>query len=232
MEWLGHETDREDLYKTHVGRSIMRSEARQSIALESMLDARKGRKVSSSMVKKKEQEEEQQRYQRQTTAAASIKEISVADHVRDNPFLKRYANLIDNLAMSSLPSDVEDDIVVHIHDRHNATVRVFGANLKFAGIGGSLCVYPTEHLGNNILCASEGQERAMFFNSMTHKWTHGCNTAFDIVDAAIMQRPSSKEITASTKELRKTLRLSADEKLNITHYINFVVAAADNGHGK
>lgn len=228
MEWLGHKTDREDLYKTHAGRSIMRSAARQSISLESMLDTRKGRKVSSTTTTIQRRGEEQRRRHKQTApfTEETIKEISVADHVKKNPFLKRYANLIDNLAVSSLPSDVEDDIVVHIHDTHNATVRVFGANIKFVVIDGSLCVYPMEHLGDHLLCASAGQERAMFFNSTTRKWTHGCNTAFNIIDAAITRKPSSKELTASTKDLRKALHLSADDTLNITHYINFVI------HGK
>ena len=50
-----------------------------------------------------------------------------------------------------------------------------------------------------------------------------CNTAFDIVDAVIMRKPTSMDVTASTKELRKALNLSADVKLDITHYLNFVL---------
>lgn len=84
-----HTTDREDLYKTRVGRAIIRSAARQSTASESMLDVRRGGKKvgSSSDVDNSED---------------TIKEISVADHVQQNPFLRRYARLIDNLVVSSL----------------------------------------------------------------------------------------------------------------------------------
>ena len=131
--------------------------------------------------------------------------------------------MIENLSLSSLPPEIDNDIIIHASDSKNATVEIQSANIKFVIVDGSLCVYPREEIAQKILCGTQGQQRAIFFNSSNNKWTHGCNTSFERVDAAIAKRPGFREITASTKDLRGALGLGDTEKLNITHYFKFLI---------
>ena len=80
-----------------------------------------------------------------------------------------------------------------------------------------------KEIAETILCATQGQQKVIFFNSSNNKWTHGCNTSFDRIDAAVSRRPGYREITASTKDLREALALSDSVKLNITHYFDYVI---------
>ena len=63
----------------------------------------------------------------------------------------------------------------------------------------------------------------MFFDSSNKKWTHGCNTSFELVDASISRQSGYKEITACTKDLKRALGLEDSVKLNITHYFKYLI---------
>ncbi|AAK77748.1 ORF79 [White spot syndrome virus] len=221
MEWINQRTSREDLFNTYTGNAVIRSAAKQALAIEKHAAERRGEKAwttSAAAAASSNFNNVQQDY-----TDDDITQVSIANSVLNNPFLKRYAKLIDNLAISSLPPDIEDDVIIHTRDASNSTVRVDGANIYFAIIDGDLCVYPKQYISDKVLCGSLNREKALFYNSSKNKWTYGCNLNFDIVDAAIMKHPDYKEETTSTKHIRKILGIGASEKLNITHYLNYFI---------
>ena len=219
-------SSRQGLFRTHIGEALIRSAAKQALAVETSTAIKRGRWATIARrgrISPMSLPPPQQHLPSNFQALKERTNNTIATYIQQNPFLKRYANLIDNLSLSSLPPEIDNDIVIHVSDSKNATVEVQSANIKFVIVDGSLCLYPREEIAQKILCGTRGQQRAMFFNSSNNKWTHGCNTSFERVDASISQRAGFREITASTKDLREALRLGDSEKLDITHYFKFLI---------
>lgn len=227
MKWF-KKTSRQDLFRTHSGIAFIRSAAKQALSLETSTSLKLGRRLKRAPVsiyqgRKINKKRQSMTLYPENHGDENAKELTIANRVIQNPFLERYANLIDNLALSSLPPEIENDIIVHMSDSKNATVEVQSMNIKFTIVEGNLCVYPREEIAQRILCGTKGQQRAIFFNSSNNKWLHGCNVSFELVDSSISLRPGYREITASTKDLREALGLEDSVKLDITHYFKFLI---------
>lgn len=207
MEWFKRHNTRQDLFRTHTGQALIRSICRQAVSVESSRGETTTNSPEQLRAPPTPEEEEDDK---------------VADHVVDNPFLKNYARIIDSLHVSSLPPDIDNDIVVHMVDDKTATVSVDTMGIKLAVVGGKLCVYPREDLGENLKCGSEGQQKAIFLTNLTNKWSHGCNTSFEIIRDNIIMQPNHRKQTASVKNLRAALSLKPDQKINIEHVFNYV----------
>ena len=202
-------------FKTHTGKALIRSAARQAAALETSFGRALGVKSKPPRAKKIRSRE-------------NVETVNnIAQCIRNNQYLKRCAQLIDDLQVSILPPEIDNDIVIHMIDANNATVRVDSLGIKIAVLEGKLCVYPREDLGENILCGSFGQQRAIFFNSANNKWTHGCNTSFESIDSSIAFQANFTEINASLTDVRSCLLLKNYQKLDITHIFKYLFYHAD-----
>ena len=146
----------------------------------------------------------------------------IADYVTDNPFLKNIASVIDGIRLTSLPPNIDDDIIVHIIDNQNACISVDAMGIKLAIIKGKLCVYPREDVSERLKCGNEGQQKAIFLNHLTNKWSHGCNTSFDVIRDNMILQPSHRKLTASLKDVRAALNLDPRHKLSIQHVFNYI----------
>ena len=98
----------------------------QPIALKSMLNLRRGKEDNNSNSTTYKE--------RIVSRKHHDVDRSVANHVQQNPFLRRYARLIDNLVVSFLPSQIDTTIVKT-----------------------PLCTYPAEYLDDRVLCAAVEQ---------------------------------------------------------------------------
>nr|BDT62704.1 MAG: wsv134-like protein [Metapenaeus ensis nimavirus]GBG35448.1 wsv134-like protein [Metapenaeus ensis nimavirus] len=227
MRWFDNTpSKRQELFKTHSGKALIRSVARQAAFLEASTSGglrkathRHRRRPTYALGEQKSSEGYAKIQQHTSYPIKDRNQIS--KHIRGNPFLKRYASLIDNLALSSLPPEVENDTILHIADSKNATVENTSLNIQFAVVDGRLCFYPTQQIGQKVLCGSRDQAAAMFFNAANNKWTHGCNNSFRMVDTSIATRSGFREITLSSRDIRQALLLEDSVKLNVTHFFKY-----------
>nr|BDT62976.1 MAG: wsv134-like protein [Trachysalambria curvirostris nimavirus] len=230
MHWFGNRsTSRQGLFRTHIGRALIKSAARQAAILETTFgrdrQAPPSRGVPGDIKGMASTKGEQGEGRIEGVSARGLEsvkpETEISRYIIGNPFLRRYANLIDNLALSSIPPELQNDTVLHMADSKNATVKNISFDIRFVLVDGKLCFYPTQQIGQKILCGSEGQEAAMFFNSANNKWTHGCNNSFEVIDVSIAARPGFREIALSSRDIRRALCLEDSERLDITHFFNY-----------
>ena len=118
MQWFKRNS-RQDLFRAHTGKALIRSAARQVLALEISISIRTGRRERRALaLRNNERETNEQQPPSLLTSYGDekLKEVKVAKHIKRNPFLERYATVIDNLALSSFPPEIDNDIIIHMSD--------------------------------------------------------------------------------------------------------------------
>ena len=222
MEWFKNQNSRQDLFRTHTGQAMIRSACRQAVKMETLpaSTVRAQNKMNSN--ERTRELKQFPTFNIETKSPTPENSQVIADYVTDNPFLEKIASVIDSIRLTSLPPYIDDDIIVHIMDNQNACVSVDTMGIKFAIIKGMLCVYPREDISERLKCGNKGQQKAIFLNNLTNKWSHGCNTSFDVIRNNIILQPSHRKLTASVKDLRTALNLDRRQKLNIQHVFNYI----------
>nr|BDU62151.1 wsv134-like protein [Chionoecetes opilio bacilliform virus]GAV93170.1 hypothetical protein SCV_046 [Chionoecetes opilio bacilliform virus] len=210
MDWFKHRNTRQGLFKTHTGQALVRSISRQSVSIETLPYTSINQQPGDVI---------------EPTSAPIVTEPEYEDlspYIHNNPVLKNYTRLVDSLRITSLPPDLDNDIVVYILDNENATISVDTMGIQIAVLRGKVCVYPRRDIGARVLCGVEGQQSAIFLNSLTNKWSHGCNTSYEKIKASIIRNNSHRKLTASVQDVRTILGLSPSQKLNIQHIFSYI----------
>ena len=120
-------------------------------------------------------------------------------YVRENNFLKRYINTLENIELGILPSDLAREVVVETTDRDNVACSIEKMGMKIALNDGRLSVYGREYQASRLLCAP-GKQNCRLFNPITKKWTIGCCIDFNIFRARLKHDKLYKERVYTLEE--------------------------------
>lgn len=103
----------------------------------------------------------------------------LSQYVRQNNFLKKYINTLENIELGILPPDLAREVVVEMSDRDNVACFIEKMGMKIALIDGRLSVYLREYQASRFLCAP-GKKNCRIFDPNTGKWTIGCCIDFNL----------------------------------------------------
>lgn len=188
------------MLKTELGKNFIDASVGQSVALEM-------RRYGGMIIKDAPiQSSASPSYPRPLKPPGPSTKLS--KYVRQNNFLKKYINTLENIQLGILPPDIAREVVVEMSDKNNMTCIIDKMGIKIALVEGRVSVYTREYQASRFMCAP-GKQNCRIFNPNTGNWTIGCCIDFNIFRARLIHDTLYKERVYTLKESGITGVLSA-----------------------